>query len=129
MPHDTEIFHLKPVLVDRPQYIGSTLHFSCGFEVKTFEYKKKTLILKLKDNCKGTGCIFLFIPGDGNDIKASLSSADAETSRKSTNHKVVRNLTHPNKVLSDATPASIGKIISLEIAFGNTHDKTVKVQF
>ena len=39
--HETEIFHLRAVTPDVPQYIGSDIHFSCGQEVQTFVAKAK----------------------------------------------------------------------------------------
>ena len=66
-PHETEIFHIKPANPSRPQYIGSDLHFSCGFEVLSFQCGPKYVNLSLKNNYKKSGSVFIFIPQSGSD--------------------------------------------------------------
>ena len=61
-PHATEILHVKPVDPSRPQYVGSDLHFSCGFEVKTFEWSDKSVRVILKNDYKKCGSVYLFLP-------------------------------------------------------------------
>lgn len=61
-PHATEILHIKPVDYMRPQYIGSDLHFSCGFEVKTFEWTDESVRVTLKNDYKKRGSVYLFLP-------------------------------------------------------------------
>ena len=77
LPHETEIFHIKPANPTRPQYIGSDLHFSCGFEVKSFEWGSSLVNLSLKNNYEKSGFVFLFIPGDKN-INASVNGESSE---------------------------------------------------
>ena len=61
-PHATEIFHIKPAEPNRPQYIGSDLHYSCGFEVDSFDWGDCHVGISLKNDYKKRGSIFLYIP-------------------------------------------------------------------
>ncbi|KAL7550061.1 hypothetical protein ACHAWF_013296 [Thalassiosira exigua] len=61
-PHETEIFHIKPANPTRPQYIGSDLHFSCGFEVKSFDWGDRHVNIALKNDYKKEGSIFVYLP-------------------------------------------------------------------
>ena len=61
-PHETEIFHIKPAEPTRPQYIGSDLHFSCGFEVDTFDWSDNSVTVRLKNDYKKKGSIYVYIP-------------------------------------------------------------------
>ncbi len=61
-PHETEIFHIKPADPQRPQYIGSDLHFSCGFEVDTFDWSSHHVKVSLKNDFHKEGSVFLYIP-------------------------------------------------------------------
>jgi Melibiase len=64
-PHETEVFHIKPVTPDLPQYIGSDLHFSCGVEVVSFgpsTKNKNQAQLMLKTTVERAGNCFLYIP-------------------------------------------------------------------
>mgnify|MGYP005846796759 CR=1 FL=1 len=61
-PHETEIFHIKPVTPNRPQYIGSDIHFSCGHEVDLFHCGKNLLTIQLSTDYKRAGHIFVFLP-------------------------------------------------------------------
>lgn len=62
--HATEIFHIKPVTPERPQYIGSNLHFSCGKEVRSFQVNfnnNKAKVCLETTYCRN-GSILLYIP-------------------------------------------------------------------
>ena len=64
-PHETEIFHIRPVTPDVPQYVGSDLHFSCGYEVLSFVFHpnpQRKVDIQLKTNLNRVGHIFLFVP-------------------------------------------------------------------
>lgn len=70
--HQTEIFIIKPVISNQPQYIGSTLHFSCGSEVESFEcdegddssdtHKTRTLRIHFKNCLRRKGWVYIYIP-------------------------------------------------------------------
>ena len=82
-PHQTEIFHIKTVCPSQPQYIGSTFHFSCGYEVESICYedddtsnssKVQFVDLKLKNDYKRMkGYVFLYLP-----FSSSSMSEDEE---------------------------------------------------
>jgi hypothetical protein len=61
-PHATDIFHIKPANPARPQYIGSNLHFSCGFEVARFEWSGRHVSVRLKHTHKKTGFVVVYLP-------------------------------------------------------------------
>lgn len=61
-PHETEIFHIKPVTPNNPQYLGSDIHFSCGQEVDLFKATKHQLAIHLRTEYHRVGHIFVFVP-------------------------------------------------------------------
>ena len=66
-PHETEIFHIKPVTPEQPQYIGSDMHFSCGIEVSsvhgpTVTNNHNKLQICLKTMLQRSGNIYVFVP-------------------------------------------------------------------
>jgi len=73
-PHETEIFHIKPANPTRPQYIGSDLHFSCGFEVQNFEWSERSVKIELKNEYEKKGSIFVYLPGGRGDGEKKLEN-------------------------------------------------------
>lgn len=63
-PHSTEIFHIRPVTRGIPQYVGSDLHFSCGYEVLSFEQgaNPNKVRIQLKTDLNRIGHVYLFVP-------------------------------------------------------------------
>jgi len=61
-PHESEIFHVKPVTLGVPQYIGSDIHFTCGYEVASFHTTRNSLELRMKNLYCRHGFVYLFIP-------------------------------------------------------------------
>lgn len=62
-PHETEVFHIKPVTPNNPQYLGSDIHFSCGQEVEIFSSNSKNrLSIQLRTEYHRIGFIFVFVP-------------------------------------------------------------------
>jgi hypothetical protein len=51
-PHATEIFHIMPAEPSRAQYIGSDLHFSCGFKANSFDWSNRHVKICLKNDYK-----------------------------------------------------------------------------
>ncbi|KAL7540605.1 hypothetical protein ACHAXR_010246 [Thalassiosira sp. AJA248-18] len=73
-PHETEIFHLKAAEPTRPQYIGSDLHFSCGFEVASFDWSVRDHVrVCLKNDYKRKGSIFVYLPESKGLDKAAIT--------------------------------------------------------
>lgn len=75
--HESEIFHVKPVSLDKPQYIGSDLHFTCGYEVMSFVCTGNTVDLRLKNDVKRNGFVYLHIPTQGTAITAQMNGQKA----------------------------------------------------
>ena len=75
-PHTTEIFHIRPVTCGMPQYVGSDLHFSCGYEVLSFDTSEKNKVsVHLKTDLNRSGNIFLFVPTvDTSHVRVSVGS-------------------------------------------------------
>ena len=73
-PHETEVFHVKPVK-DEPQYIGSDIHFTCGYEVRHFKTNgRNELELAFKSEWRRSGYAFLFVPSySKGPIKATVN--------------------------------------------------------
>jgi alpha-galactosidase len=68
-PHQSEIFHLKPVAPNgQPQYIGSDYHFTCGMEVKEWTSDDHQLVIAFHPQFvqQKAGKVFLSIPSDSN---------------------------------------------------------------
>jgi len=64
-PHETEIFHIRPVTPNLPQYVGSDIHFSCGHEVSSFTIHpdpKHQVDIQLKSNLNRVGHIYIYVP-------------------------------------------------------------------
>ena len=76
-PHETEIFHMKPIL-DRPQYVGSDIHFTCGYEVLSFRAKTGQIDVTFKNYCRRSGYVFLYIPQTHGEIRATVNQKVGE---------------------------------------------------
>jgi len=130
-PHGSEIFHLKPMQPHRPQYIGSTIHFSCGFEVKSFNFNENTLWLNLKNEWKREGWVFLFVPGSNNALRASIDDSGGgtetplplfvvQTFDKNTNDESTGKYTNKSSL--------IGRIIKLQISIPGKTSPYAEIQ-
>ena len=76
-PHESEIFHVKPVSLNKGQYIGSELHFTCGYEVVEFNSTSTTIDLQLRYDSKRSGFIYLYIPCYTNAMTVTTSGMAA----------------------------------------------------
>ena len=72
-PRETEIFHVKPVDAVLPQYIGSELHFTCGYEVKTLVTTTSSMMIQFKNESKRSGFIYIYIPTFKRTIHATMN--------------------------------------------------------
>lgn len=77
-PHETEIFHIKPANPTRPQYIGSDLHFSCGFEVRSFVFGEGHVSICLKNDYEKKGSIYLYLPGSDESLNTVAVTANGK---------------------------------------------------
>jgi alpha-galactosidase len=118
--HETEIFHLRPVTPDIPQYIGSDIHFSCGQEVQIFVAKANVVKVLLQSDLCRTGHIFLFVPRhDASRVKVSVNGKSISSFR------AVGNTPGPNNTC-------IGRIVSIPVVVrgdGSKMDGEVVVTF
>lgn len=121
--HETEIFHLRAVTPNVPQYIGSDIHFSCGQEVQAFVAKRNCVNISLKSYHSRKGHIFLYIPRhDVSDIVASANG-------KRTPFRVIANTPGPNV---GRGRSCIGRIISIPVEVhgdGSKMDGLVELTF
>lgn len=117
--HETEIFHLRAVTPDIPQFIGSDIHFSCGQEIQTFIAKTNGVKVSLKSYHSRKGHIFLFIP------RHDISGLVASVSGKRTSFRVIANTPGPDS-------SCTGRIISIPVEVhgdGSKADGEVVVTF
>ena len=82
LAHETEIFHIRKVTPSKPQYIGSDIHFSCGYEVMSFDTSSSpngnNVAIRLKTELKRVGHVFLFIPiVDTSHVNVTLAGKSA----------------------------------------------------
>jgi hypothetical protein len=121
--HATEIFHIKPVTPDAPQYIGSDLHFSCGRELRSFRASRDCLEIRLVSEYKRAGRVFVFIP------RSTLESVRVTARGAPGRWTAVGNTP---KVSDNGSPRLIGRIISIPImirADGFSDDGHIHVSF
>jgi hypothetical protein len=82
-PHETEIFHIKSVNPGSAQYIGSSLHYSCGYEVKSFSCSSSSATVQIRKEALRSGFIYVFVPSSGDGVSATLdgraASVEVET--------------------------------------------------
>jgi hypothetical protein len=60
--HETEIFHIKTVNPSMPEYLGSAIHFSCGYEVSSVEKTSDQISIQLRKTFYRLGHVYLYIP-------------------------------------------------------------------
>lgn len=108
-PHETEIFHIKPANPTRPQYIGSDLHFSCGFEVHSFEWGSSFVKISLKNDYEKSGSVFIYIPESASAGK-SLDDMYATVNGEASRAEVVARPAINNDKSKDNHPGRVVKI-------------------
>jgi alpha-galactosidase len=125
-PHETEIYHIKPVTAERPQYIGSDLHFSCGQEVLSFVVREDTACVELQLNpaYHRVGHVFLYLP-----------RISTERVRVTVNGNQPGSWTavgNTPKVCTNGSPRLVGRVICIPVAVqaeGSPHDGQIQVQY
>jgi hypothetical protein len=124
-PHATEIFHIKPVTPDWPQYIGSDLHFSCGQELLSFVPSRHALRMCLATDYKRSGCVFVFIPRINTDTNVKVTVAGVP-GRWTT----IANTPKTNG--NGGASTLLGRVISIVVqvnADGSPHDGIIEMDF
>ena len=111
LAHETEIFHIRKVTPSKPQYIGSDIHFSCGFEVLSFDvspsYDKNSVKILLKSEQKRVGHVYLFVP------VVDMSHVEVTMAGKSTRWSVVCNV--PDDREEGVVSHCCGRIIRISV--------------
>ena len=92
-PHESEIFHIKPVSLDKCQYIGSELHFTCGFEVTRFDSTSTSIDLQLRKDSKRSGFIYVYLPCYAFPMTVKVSGMVAQGEIIFKTPKIARNAT------------------------------------
>ena len=77
--HESEIFHVKCVADKLPEYIGSDIHFSCGYEVASFKGTRDYVEVQLKTENKRDGFIFIFLPAAPVVPKVKMNGISVES--------------------------------------------------
>jgi hypothetical protein len=60
--HESEILHIRKVTPNMPQYIGSTIHFSCGYELLSFKATDHSVRLLLQSHYQRHGDLYVYVP-------------------------------------------------------------------
>ena len=121
--HETEIFHLRTVSPDMPQYVGSDIHFSCGQEVQIFAAMTNRVKVCLKNYHSREGHIFLFIP------RHNLSGLSVTVNGKQSSFRIIANTPGLD---SNEGRQCLGRIISIPVVVhgdGSKLDGEVAVTF
>lgn len=119
--HETEIFHLKAVNPTVPEYLGSTIHFSCGYEVTKVEKLSDQISIHLRQSFYRLGHVFVYIPKQNlEDVHVTVSGETAEFDA------------HGNTPDAENERKLIGRVIrftAIVRADGSSDDGKIKVQF
>mmetsp|Transcript_24647 Transcript_24647/g.57861 ORF Transcript_24647/g.57861 Transcript_24647/m.57861 type:complete len:1092 (+) Transcript_24647:138-3413(+) len=126
--HETEIFHIRKVTPSKPQYIGSDIHFSCGYEVLSFDTfsspNGNNVAIRLKTELKRTGHVFLFVP------IVDTSHVNVMQAGKSARWSVISNV--PDEREEGVTSHCCGRIIRIMVivnADGSEKDGELLVDY
>jgi hypothetical protein len=129
-PHETEIFHIRPVTPDVPQYVGSDIHFSCGHEVLSFVFHpnpKHQVDIQLKTNLNRVGHIFLYVPAvDTSHVQVTVGG------RTPVRWTAVGNVPSPVPGGTMGTTQCIGRILRIMVVVhgdGSDKDGLVNVEY
>ena len=71
--HESEIFHVKAVSLNQAQYIGSELHFTCGYEVSSFNATGTSIDLQLRKDSKRSGFVYFYLPCYADTMNVTMS--------------------------------------------------------
>ena len=121
--HETEIYHIKPVTPEGPQYIGSDLHFSCGKEVHSFNVSSNTVTILLDTTYQRVGHVFVFIP------RVNTSNLKATVNDKTTRWDAVGNTP---KLSDNGSTRLMGRVIRIKVtvhANGQDNDGRIVLEF
>ena len=61
--YETELIHVRPIVNPKlPCYVGSSLHFSCGYEVRSMQATEGQLTVQLRNDLVRSGFVYLYLP-------------------------------------------------------------------
>ena len=120
-PHQTEVFHIREVTPNQPQYVGSDLHFSCGYEVRSFQTDGPHKVrIALKTELNRVGHVYLFLPTiDTSHVQVTVNGEKGRWN-------VISN------VPRDGSPHCCGRVVRIMVvvhADGSTNDGQIVVTF
>ena len=124
LAHETEIFHIRKVTPSKPQYVGSDIHFSCGYEVLSFYTAPSKVTIRLKHELKRVGHVYLFIP------VVDTSHVEVTVAGKSTRWSVICNV--PDDREEGVISHCCGRIIRISVvvkADGSEKDGEIVVNY
>lgn len=90
-PHESEIFHMKPVSHSHLQFVGSELHFTCGYEVEYFSSSEKMITMQFKNETKRSGFAYFYIPRCTEDINVKMGGMTVKAEVVTKLPKIQRN--------------------------------------
>lgn len=125
-PHQSEIFHVKAVTPQIPQYVGGDIHFTCGYEVAEFRTDVRgEVFLRMKTYAAREGFVFLYLPtGDDGKVGNGI--------RVMTNGRTTKTAVVGRVPLSSSTSLYAGVVVRVLVeirADGTKGDGTVTVIF
>jgi hypothetical protein len=136
-PHETEIFHVKAVTPDLPQYIGSDLHFSCGKEVQHFATfaagesadGSRRVDLQLSTSLHRVGHVWVYVPVTQTDHIRVMTESTASAFAGGSLWTVVGNTPRVN---SNGSILLVGRILRIRVvvrADGSPDDGRVQILY
>mmetsp|Transcript_22526 Transcript_22526/g.62579 ORF Transcript_22526/g.62579 Transcript_22526/m.62579 type:complete len:1110 (-) Transcript_22526:33-3362(-) len=121
--HETEIFHVKRVEPELPQYIGSDLHFSCCKEVLSFVATTSSIQIELKSDYDRVGSILVFLPViNTQNVKVAVNGTPGQWVTVGNTPKVAEN----------GSPRLVGRVIRIMVvvhAEGEVQDGQISIEF
>jgi hypothetical protein len=122
--HETEVYHIKEVSANIPQYIGSTIHFSCGYEVRRFRATSSSVWIQLKTDYQRQGNVFVYIP---TILMTTAGEVTVQVNNERAQYSVIA-----NTPTASATNA-VGQILQIPvIIYADTtlpHDGEIRIEF
>jgi hypothetical protein len=121
--HETEIYHIKPVTPEDPQYIGSSLHFSCGKEVRLFRSFSNKVIIMLDTTYHRTGQVYVFVPRiETRNLRVTLAGEPVRFDAVGNTPRLADN----------GSPRLVGRVVCIQVtvhADGREDDGAIRIEY
>lgn len=121
--HESEIYHVKPVSPNSPQYIGSDLHFSCGREVTNFFTAESHVSLSFDVSYQRDGYVFVFLPVTESKNIRALSGGLATS---------IESVGNTPRLSSNGSPQLAGRVFRIAVtihADGRPTDGVIQINY